>query len=76
MKILIASTKKDWKGISGIGVIVSKREILGITSLENSYFIYSMKDVTAEKTCKRGIWGEMYECVLDVEYLNKVINII
>jgi predicted transposase YbfD/YdcC len=51
--------KNDWSGLSGIGVIVSTREIGGVLSTEYNYFIYSMKGVTAEKVLfyKRSHWS-------------------
>ena len=51
--------KCDWKGMCGIGVVVSTREVEGIQSIENNYFIYSMKDSTAEKilSYKRSHWA-------------------
>lgn len=51
--------KKDWVGLRGIGVMISKREIKGEISEEKSYFIYSVKEATAEKilNSKRSHWG-------------------
>lgn len=49
-----------WAGLSGIGVVVSKREEMGKepTTFKH-YFIYSLKDVTAKKllAIKRGHWA-------------------
>ncbi len=49
-----------WAGLSGVGVIVSKREELGkVPTLSRNYFIYSQKDATAADLLriKRAHWS-------------------
>lgn len=65
--------KSEWENLFGVGVIISKREIEGKpTSVENSYFIYSVKDATAEKILfyKRAHWSveNSLHWVMDVAF--------
>lgn len=67
------SQKSEWKGLSGVGVIISKREIEGKPiSIENNYFIYSIKNATAEKilSYKRSHWAieNSLHWVMDVAF--------
>ena len=63
---------EDWKGISGIGMIVNQREILSTGKKEKSveYIIYSKGDMTAQEVlfAKRSHWGieNSLHWVLDV----------
>jgi hypothetical protein len=41
--------RENWAGLAGIGVIVSRREELGKeATVGKNYFIYSLKDATAD----------------------------
>ena len=49
-----------WTGLSGIGVIISKREEIGKEqTISRNYFIYSLKDATASELLriKRSHWA-------------------
>jgi predicted transposase YbfD/YdcC len=51
---------EKWAGLSGVGVIISKREELGKEpSVSRSYFIYSLKNTTAAELLriKRAHWS-------------------
>jgi len=52
--------RDKWLGLSGIGVIASQRETPdGVITTQNHYFLYSMRNATAESIMKikRSHWG-------------------
>ena len=54
------STSDDWKGLTGFGVIVSKREVIGKEpTYSNHQFIFSLKDTNASELLriKRSHWA-------------------
>lgn len=53
------TSKGDWKNLAGIGVIVSERLIGEQRTMDQSFFIYSQKEATAEQLLhyKRSHWG-------------------
>ena len=58
--ISLLSTATSWSGISGFGMIVSKREVIGkLPTINREYFIFSLKNTTAEEMLhiKRSHWA-------------------
>lgn len=66
--------KKDWHGISGIGMIISNVEIIGAEKCEKAvhYVIYSKSDMTAAQllNAKRRHWSveNNLHWILDVDF--------
>ena len=52
------STVSEWKGISGFGVIISKREVIGKEpTINRHYFIFSLKNTTASEIENNLYWA-------------------
>ena len=49
--------KDDWSGLNGVGMLISRRTVGGITSTEKRYFITSLKDVNMANCALRSHWG-------------------
>ena len=58
--VSLLPTASSWNGISGFGMIVSKREVIGkLPSIHRECFIFSLKNTTAEEMLhiKRSHWA-------------------
>jgi len=64
--------KEAWAGLTGAGVIISKREINGQISEQSHYFIYSHKEITAQEIMeiKRSHWNieNSLHWILDITF--------
>ena len=66
--------KKDWEGLSGIGMIRSERQLVNSIDVETSveYVIFSKKDMSAKEllNAKRAHWGieNSLHWVLDMDF--------
>ena len=49
--------RNDWKDLSSIGMVRSKREIDGKTSIDSRFYITSLKEVKTFASSVRGHWG-------------------
>ena len=66
------SFRDKWANLSGIGIIISKTEQSDVVSVQNHYFIYSCKGLTAEQIMrsKREHWTieNSFHWVLDMQF--------